>query len=158
MTADGLEHETGGKPSTAAAVHAAQLDKRERKITAFDFGDLWADIRDLGAADTERTAVLTWGSSTGAVREAAERLAAAGHAVRVIAVRLLAPARPADMARALEGVDRAVVVEQSHSRQFHRHLRAHYDLPADLRVLARPGPLLFTPGEIADFVTEETEA
>jgi 2-oxoglutarate ferredoxin oxidoreductase subunit alpha len=40
------------------------------------------------------------------------------------------------------------VVEQSHGAQFHRYLRAHYDLPGEVRVLHRPGPLPIKPGEI----------
>lgn len=149
-TADGLEHEASGKPSTAAAVHAAQLDKRSRKITDHDYGDLWADVQDWPADGAPELALVTWGSTTGAVREAAERLASTGTAVRVIALRLLAPARPDDMRRALAGITRVLVVEQSHSRQFYRYLRAHYDGFEPVEVLARPGPLLFTPGEIAN--------
>jgi 2-oxoglutarate ferredoxin oxidoreductase subunit alpha len=145
--ADGLEHTETGKPSTAAADHAAQLDKRQRKIADFDYGALWADIRGSG-----ELALLTWGSTSTAVREAAERLQARGTAVRVIALRLLAPARPEQFAAALEGVQRVLVVEQSHGRQFWRYLRSYYDIDADLHVLARPGPLLITPGEIVDAV------
>ncbi len=62
--------------------------------------------------------------------------------------RHLLPARPAEMAAALEGVSRALVVEQSHGAQFYRYLRAHYALPADTTVLHRPGPLPIGPGEI----------
>ena len=147
--ADGLEHTETGKPSTAAADHAAQLDKRLRKIEQFDYGDLWADVRGEGT-----TAILTWGSTTAAVREAAERLADAGRGVKVIATRLLLPARPDAMAAALEGVQRVLVVEQSHGRQFHRYLRSYYDIEAEVRNLARPGPLLITPGEIVKSIEE----
>jgi 2-oxoglutarate/2-oxoacid ferredoxin oxidoreductase subunit alpha len=145
--ADGLEHTGRGKPSTAAADHQAQLDKRLRKITGFDYGDLWADIRGAGA-----TAILTWGSSTAAAREAAERLRARGKQVKVIGVRLLSPASPAKLAATLDGVARVLVVEQSHGRQFHHYLRAHYDITASTRVLARPGPLPITPGEIVELI------
>ena len=147
--ADGLEHTETGKPSTAAADHAAQLDKRLRKIEQFDYGDLWADVRGEGT-----TAILTWGSTTAAVREAAERLNDSGRAVKVIATRLLLPARPDAMAAALEGVERVLVVEQSHGRQFHRYLRSYYDIKAEVRNLARPGPLLLTPGEIVKSIEE----
>lgn len=144
--ADGLEHTETGKPSTAAADHAAQLDKRAGKIENFDYGDLWADIRGGG-----KTAILTWGSTAPAAREAANRL---DEDVRVIALRLLMPASPSKLAAALEGVERVLVVEQSHGRQFNRYLRAYYDIEADVRVLARPGPLLITPGEIVRHLEE----
>jgi 2-oxoglutarate ferredoxin oxidoreductase subunit alpha len=144
--ADGLEHTETGKPSTAAADHAAQLDKRAGKIENFNYGELWADIRGSG-----KTAILTWGSTAPAAREAASRM---GEDVRVIALRLLMPASPDKLAAALDGAERVLVVEQSHGRQFHRYLRSYYDIDADVRVLARPGPLLITPGEIVRHLEE----
>jgi 2-oxoglutarate ferredoxin oxidoreductase subunit alpha len=147
--ADGLEHDQRGKPSTAAADHQAQLDKRLRKLADFDFGDCWADIRGKG-----ETAILTWGSSAAVAREAAERLSANGQATRVIALRLLLPASPEKLAAALAGVSRVLVLEQSHGRQFHHYLRAYYDIAAESRTLARPGPLPITPGEIVAYIEE----
>jgi 2-oxoglutarate ferredoxin oxidoreductase subunit alpha len=145
--ADGLEHDERGKPSTAAADHEAQLDKRWRKIASYEFGELWADIRGDGS-----TAILTWGSTTAAAREAAFRLRAAGEPVKVIALRLLLPASPDKLAAALAGVERVLVVEQSHGRQFQRYLRAFYDIDAEIASLARPGPLPITPGEIVEHI------
>ena len=141
--ADGLEHTESGKPSTAAADHLAQLDKRERKISSFDYGDHWADIRGEGA-----TAILTWGSTAAVVREARSRLQAAGHEVKVIALRLLMPASPDKLAQELQGIERVLIVEQSHSRQFYHYLRSYYEITAETRTLARPGPLPITPAEI----------
>jgi 2-oxoglutarate ferredoxin oxidoreductase subunit alpha len=143
--ADGLEHTEDGKPSTAAADHLAQLDKRSRKIHSFDYGKHWADVRGDG-----KTAILTWGSTTTAVREAGTRLQAAGHDVKVIAIRLLLPASPDKLASELEDIERVLIVEQSHSRQFHLYLRAYYDIQAMTHTLARPGPLPITPAEIVD--------
>jgi 2-oxoglutarate ferredoxin oxidoreductase subunit alpha len=94
--------------------------------------------------------VITWGSTTGPVREALSRLQRQGEDIRLIAMRLLAPERPKEMVAALKGVKRLLVVEQSHSKQFHRYLRAAYDLPAEVRVFNRPGPLPFRPREIIE--------
>ena len=141
--ADGLEHAESGKPSTAAADHAAQLDKRQRKIDDFDYGEHWADIRGEGDS-----AIITWGSTTAAVREAMDRLEARGEKVKVIALRLLLPASPDKLDAALAGVKRVLVVEQSHGKQFYRYLRAFYELPEATLSEARPGPLPITPGEI----------
>ena len=145
--ADGLEHDQRGKPSTAAADHQIQLDKRLRKLADFEFGEHWADIRGQG-----EIAILTWGSSAAAAREAAERLRVRGHAVKIIALRLLLPASPERLADALEGVNRVLVVEQSHGRQFYHYLRAFYEIEGRIGILARPGPLPITPGEIVDRV------
>jgi 2-oxoglutarate ferredoxin oxidoreductase subunit alpha len=148
-TADGLTHSERGIPTSGAADHLTQLDKRRNKLEHFNFGDHWASIEGTGDF-----AVITWGSLTGAAREATGRAAADGFDTRLVAPRLLAPARPQQMAAALEGAKRILVVEQTHGGQFHKYLRAHYDLPASVRVLNRPGPLPITAGEIHRAITD----
>jgi 2-oxoglutarate ferredoxin oxidoreductase subunit alpha len=148
-TADGLTHNERGIPTSGAKDHQAQLDKRASKLTEFVYGDHWATIEGTGDL-----ALVTWGSLTGAAREAIARAAGDGIEVTLIAPRLLAPAQPERFAAALQGKKRVLVVEQSHSGQFHRYLRAHYDLPRDVRVLNRPGPLPIKAGEIHRAITE----
>jgi 2-oxoglutarate/2-oxoacid ferredoxin oxidoreductase subunit alpha len=148
-TADGLTHAETGTPTSGAADHLAQLDKRRDKLDHFNFGDHWASVEGTGDL-----ALITWGSLTGAAREAARRAATDGLDVRMIAPRLLAPVQPERLAAALEGVKRILVVEQTHGGQFHRYLRAHYDLPAPVRVFNRPGPLPITAGEIHRAITD----
>ena len=142
-TADGLTHSERGTPTSGAGDHLAQLDKRRDKLANFNFGDHWASVEGTGDL-----AIITWGSLTGAAREAARRAASDGFEVRVIAPRLLTPVQPERLSAALEGVKRILVIEQTHSAQFHKYLRAHYDLPAPVRVFHRPGPLPITAGEI----------
>jgi 2-oxoglutarate ferredoxin oxidoreductase subunit alpha len=148
-TADGLTHTERGTPTSGAADHLTQLDKRRNKLECFNFGEHWATIEGSGPL-----AVLVWGSLTGAAREAIGRAAADGTEIRLIAPRLLSPVQPARLATALDGVDRILVVEQSHGAQFHHYLRAHHDLPASVRVLNRPGPLPITASEIYRGITE----
>jgi 2-oxoglutarate ferredoxin oxidoreductase subunit alpha len=139
-TADGLEHNEKGTPSSQAADHRAQMEKRARKLSTLDPGDAWASVEGAG-----ETAVVTFGSCTGPVREA---LARSGRDIRLVSLRLLAPAQPERLKKALEGVKRVVVVEQNHSGQFLRYLRGEYDLPGEVVSLRRPGPLPFRPEEI----------
>ena len=148
-TADGLEHTEGGIPSSQARDHSAQLDKRERKLNQYDYGRWWADIEGDGEA-----AVITFGSATAPVREAVARVAARGMNVRVIAMRLLAPALPEQLAEALDGVTRVLVVEQNHGAQFYRYLRSMFDLPGKPASFHRPGPLPLRPGELTDTILE----
>lgn len=150
-TADGLEHNETGTPSSQASDHKAQLDKRLRKLTGFNYGEHWAEISGDEDADT---AIVTWGSSAGPAREALERLRADGHAVRLVAVRLISPVQPEKFARALAGVSRVLVVEQTHSGQFYRYLRAQYDLPREVKALYNPGPLPVRPGDIVDQIAQ----
>jgi 2-oxoglutarate ferredoxin oxidoreductase subunit alpha len=142
-TADGLTHTERGIPTSGAADHQAQLDKRRDKLERFDYGDHWATIEGDGDV-----AVLTWGSLTGAGREAIARAEAEGVKATLVAPRLLFPVQPARLAAALAGKRRIVIVEQSHSGQFHRYLRAHYELPGTVSVVNRPGPLPIRVGEI----------
>ena len=139
-TADGLEHNERGTPSSQASDHLAQMEKRARKLASFDPGEAWASIEGEG-----ETAVITFGSCTGAVREA---LAGKSKGVKLISLRLLSPAQPERLKKALEGVKRVLVVEQNHSGQFLHYLKGEYELPAEVRSLRRPGPLPFRPGEI----------
>ena len=148
-TAEGLTHTERGTPTSGAGDHLAQLDKRRDKLDNFNYGDHWASVEGTGDL-----AIVTWGSLTGAAREAAALAAADGIDVRLVAPRLLAPVRPEQMAAALDGIKRILVVEQTHGAQFHKYLRAHYDLPAPARPLHRPGPLPITAGEIYRAITE----
>lgn len=142
-TADGLTHTERATPTSGADDHLAQLDKRRDKLDHFNFGDHWASVEGTGDL-----AVITWGSLTGAAREAIGRAAADGIDARMVAPRLLTPVLPEQMSTALAGVKRILVVEQTHGGQFNKFLRAHYDLPAPVRVFNRPGPLPITAGEI----------
>jgi 2-oxoglutarate ferredoxin oxidoreductase subunit alpha len=142
-TADGLEHSERGIPSSGSGDHRTQLAKRERKLFAHDYGTQWADIEGDGAL-----AVITFGSCTGAVREAIARARADGIDARLVSMRLLAPARPKLLAAALEGVERVLVVEQNHGGQFLRYLRAEFDLPREVRSYRHPGPLPMRPEEV----------
>jgi 2-oxoglutarate ferredoxin oxidoreductase subunit alpha len=142
-TADGLEHGERGTPSSQGVDHLAQLDKRLRKLEQFEYGSSWADIEGDGDL-----AVITFGSCTGVLREALARARSDGVRARLVSLRLLSPAQPARLSEALEGVRRVIVIEQNHTGQFFRHLRAEYDLPGEVSSLRRPGALQFNPAEI----------
>ena len=148
-TADGLAHDERGIPSSGATHHVAQLEKRERKINSFDYGRHWAEIRGEGPR-----ALITWGSVSGAVNEAMRRLDPDGRTLRSIAIRLLAPARPAALAAALDGCEEALVIEQNQSGQLFSYLHGHFGLGVPARSLHRPGPLPLRPAELEAAIDE----
>jgi len=152
-TADGLEHNERGTPSSQPSDHLAQMDKRARKLAQLDPGEAWASVEGEG-----ETALVTFGSCTGPAREALARARAAGAKIRLVSLRLLAPAQPQRLTRALEGVKRVLVLEQNHSGQFLRYLRGEYDLPGEVKSLRRPGPLPFRPAEIHAALTQWSHA
>ena len=142
-TADGLEHTERGIPSSQANDHRSSSTSACASWTQHDYGPRWADVE----GDAE-LAVITFGSTTGAVREAAARAAAARRGPRLVSLRLLAPLRTEALAQALQGVRQVLVVEQNHGGQLLRYLRSRFDLPGRASGLHRPGPLPLRPGEL----------
>ncbi len=148
-TADGLEHSERGTPSSQAADHVAQLGKRRRKLELHDYGALWADIEGAG-----EFAVVTFGSSTGPVREALARLPGHIPPIRLVSLRLLAPLPRDRLSEALAGVHKLLVIEQNESGQLFHYLRGVADLPPESSSLRKPGGQQFNPGEIAQHLIE----
>ena len=148
-TADGLTHTEAGIPSSQSRDHCVQLDKRERKLMKHDYGSRWADIEGDGPL-----AVITFGSSTGPVREAVQRAAAQGLKVRLLSLRLLSPLQSEVFDKALAGVERVMVIEQNHGAQLLRYLRSLVDLPARPVSFHRPGPLPLRPAEVCAALLE----
>lgn len=149
-TADGLEHNERGTPSSMAADHRQQLNKRLNKLEAFDYGDDWAEIEGQGDE-----CIITWGSSAGVAKEAARELKRQGREVRVIAIRLLAPLQRRKLSQAMEGATRILVVEQNHGGQLFHYLRAQGVLPGRAESLAQPGPLPLRSGRIIRSLSAE---
>jgi 2-oxoglutarate ferredoxin oxidoreductase subunit alpha len=151
-TADGLEHNEKGTPSSMAADHKVQLTRRSDKLTQADYGEHWAEIE---AADesVDDYLLLTWGSASGVVSEAAGRLRDQGHTVTVVAVRLLMPLPLQSMKSAVSGAKKILVVEHNYSAQFYHYLMGLGAISADASSLARPGPLPLRPGEIVAAMT-----
>jgi 2-oxoglutarate/2-oxoacid ferredoxin oxidoreductase subunit alpha len=154
-TADGLEHAERGTPSSQATDHFAQLDKRRGKLEGWDYGEQWAAVEGDPAAEC---AIVTFGSCTGPVREGLARAAQDGVAARLVSLRLLAPLPAGRLATALAGAARVLVVEQNHSAQLYKYLRAECDLPGRVTSLHRAGALQFQPGEIHRHLLEWSRA
>jgi 2-oxoglutarate ferredoxin oxidoreductase subunit alpha len=81
--------------------HDAQLEKRDRKLRNFDYGDDWAEITGDG-----KIAVISWGSTGGTVREAVSQIDPEGNKIRLMVIRLLSPAQPEIFKKALENTEK----------------------------------------------------
>ncbi len=133
----GLEHNEKGWPSSSGTLHQVMSEKRARKLPLI--AEEAGFVRIYGDGDAE-LAVLAWGSSKGAVREAVERARKQGMKVKAIVPQLLFPVPARALDEALKGVERALVVELSFTAQFYRYLRAFYDgLPKETYSYARAG-------------------
>jgi len=146
-TADGLEHNEHGTPSSMASDHAAQMNKRLKKITDFDYGEHWSQIEGQG-----EIAIISWGSTTASCREAGARLRENNIPTRVISLRLLMPLNVEGLNKALAACRDIVIVEQNQSGQLFSYLQSEKVITQDARLYARPGPLPIRPGEITNFI------
>ncbi len=149
FTADGLEHDERGTPSARDSDHQLQLEKRQRKLTDFDYGGDWGACEGDG-----EVALVCFGSASTAVAEAAERLREGGIGARTVALRLLAPLQREALADALRGSEHVVVVEQNHGAQLLRYLRSQMDFEQALHSYAIAGPVPLSGERIAAHVAE----
>tara|TARA_R110001592_G_scaffold357416_1_gene660597 strand:- start:166645 stop:168381 length:1737 start_codon:yes stop_codon:yes gene_type:complete len=149
FTADGLEHNEKGTPSARQSDHQRQLEKRAHKLAGFEFGSDWARVEGDGAV-----ALLSFGSSSAAVAEAAELLTERGVLSRVISLRLLAPLQTAALSTALAGCEHVMVVEQNHGKQLFRYLRGQFDFAQPVHSYAMAGPVPLAAENIAQAVLE----
>jgi 2-oxoglutarate ferredoxin oxidoreductase subunit alpha len=149
FTADGLEHNEQGTPSARQSDHQQQLEKRQHKLIAFDFGEDWAELKGNGSV-----ALVSFGSSAAAVTEASALLSDRGVDCRVISLRLLSPLQKAALTEALAGCDWIIVVEQNHGGQLFRYLKGEMDFQQKVRSYAMAGPVPLSSQNIAQRVLE----
>jgi 2-oxoglutarate ferredoxin oxidoreductase subunit alpha len=148
------EHDERGNLISDVSTHPPtrrrMVDKRARKLAAL--------ARELpppaleGPPDADVT-LVGWGSTHGVLREARRLLAERGVPANQLQVRYLVPFQQAEVAAILSGARRTLVVENSASGQFARHLRAETGHDADGRILKYDGEP-FTPAEVAGAVED----
>jgi 2-oxoglutarate ferredoxin oxidoreductase subunit alpha len=149
---NGLEHDEQGRPSSMYTTHETMNAKRYRKLEAIAkkyplFYRFGPENPDLG--------ILCWGSSTGVVREAVDRLTARGYRVAAFSPRILMPLPVAEIQKFVDAAKNVLVVELSFAGQFHKYLRSETDLPMGrTTVYARSGGKNLTVTEVMEKALE----
>jgi len=108
-----------------------------------------------GPADAEVT-LIGWGSTWGVLAEAVERLNREGLSTNHLQIKFLVPFHAAEVGALLRGSRRIVVVENNHSGQFARHLRAETGIAAHGHIRKFDGEP-FEPKHIVGAVREIVE-
>ncbi len=143
--AAGIEHNEHGAPTASGAVHAKMNEKRFHKLDPLKHRrDLFSIEGDPGAA----LALVSWGSTAGACREAFEMARAEGLAVKLLVARLLFPVAEEIYRDFFKSVRAGLVVESSHQGQLYRLLRMYVDVPQGVRSLCRGGANPFAAREV----------
>jgi 2-oxoglutarate ferredoxin oxidoreductase subunit alpha len=126
------------------------VDKRARKMAAAA-ADLPAPTL-VGPADAEVT-LVGWGSTWGVLTEAVQRLNQDGIPANHLQIKFLVPFPAAHVAALLSTAKRIIIVENNHSGQFARHLRAETGIAADSHIRKYDGEP-FEPAQIVAAATE----
>ena len=130
------------------AVHEQMNAKRHRKLAAI--ARKYPLFRRYGPARA-KLGIICWGSSEGVIRDALERMD--DPRVAAFVPRMLSPLPTAELQAFVDGCEDILIVELSHSAQFHRVLRTEIDLPRGrTHVHARSGCKPLTVEEVVDAV------
>ena len=125
VASTGDEHDESGHISEDAEIRTGMVDKRWKKMEGLGAPGLEADIQE-GAT----TVLLGWGSTYGAIREAAERLRTEGEKVSWIQLHRLWPFPSEELTELLRGQDKIVVVEGNSMGQMARLMRMETGIQA----------------------------
>lgn len=124
--------------------------KRARKME-FVVDDLPAPILS-GPADADVT-LVGWGSTWGVVADAVERLNRQGIAANHLQIEFLVPFHAEEVGSLLRAGRTVIVVENNHTGQFARHLRAETGIVADAHIRKFDGEP-FEPNQIVGAVKD----
>jgi 2-oxoglutarate ferredoxin oxidoreductase subunit alpha len=134
---NGLEHDELGRPNSGFVMHETMNAKRYRKLEAI--GKKYTMFEQYGPPRAE-LGILCWGSAAGPVREAVEKLNAAGARVAAFVPRMLMPLPVLEIESFIAACDSILIVELSFSKQFYQYLRTAVDLPRNrTTVFSRSG-------------------
>ena len=141
----GIEHNAHGDPTASGRIHQLMNEKRVRKFDRLKRRD---DLYSIEGDATAPFALVSWGSTAGACREALQLATAEGLRVKLLIPYLLYPVNEGLYRRFFSGVKAGLVVEQSYLGQLHRVLRMEIDVPAGVSSFCRSGANPFAPAEI----------
>jgi len=147
--ATGLEHDESGNPSYAPENHEAMSAKRFAKLKAVakDFPPVEIDGDTDTAADL---GVICWGSTTGAVREAIQRLREEGITVKGFYPRLMWPMQVDAYEHFAASCCKVLVAEVNHQGQLAHFIRAETSIEPISYTICCGMP--FTPAMIVEKV------
>jgi 2-oxoglutarate ferredoxin oxidoreductase subunit alpha len=135
---------------TNEAIRRKMQEKRMAKIEAIRQRLTPPQLE--GPTEAEVT-LVGWGSTWGAIHEAAEQLTEAGTTANHLHIKYLFPFQAEEVTNLLSRGQRIIVVEVNSSGQFARHLRAETGIKADATVLKYAGEP-FAPGYITHAVQD----
>jgi len=158
--ATGNEHNQAGHISEDPDNRVHQVDRRNQKLASIR-EELDADdgVRNTpyGPEDAD-FGVLAWGTQTGTVEEAVDRLLEDGHSVKALGVSEMVPFPTEELTAFIESVDEVLVVEMNSTAQFRGHVQRYLGRYGEkLSSLLKYNGNPFEPSEIVEGVEIELD-
>jgi 2-oxoglutarate/2-oxoacid ferredoxin oxidoreductase subunit alpha len=151
VVVDSDEHTPDGHITEDHGVRVAMVEKRNRKIETMRKDFL---APHLEGPENPELLLVGWGSTRGAMLEAAQRLAEEGESVGVMSFRQLWPLDPGQFLSVFEKAGRVVMVEGNYSGQFAGIVRKETGYTPDAHIRRYDG-LPFTAGYIVRALKEQ---
>lgn len=147
--ATGIERDEVGMPSYDPENHQLNMRKRQKKLERAAIED--AEFEQYGVEDA-RIGIISWGSTTGAVREAVQLAVSRGLKVTSLHPKLLFPPPKQRIGEWLSKLRDVIVVEVNQTGQYQHILQAEFGRIMDS--LHKATGLPFTPEEILAKIEE----
>lgn len=128
FVSSGLEHDEYGAPAYTPANRAKMTAKRFRKLDTLA-RELDANGNGrFDAVDGAEVGVIGWGSTEGPIQEALSKLNGKGGRVAHMHPKVLMPLATKKVEAFVKPLKKLIVIEENHTSQFSKHLRANVDL------------------------------
>ncbi len=151
VVTDSDEHDEEGHITEDAEMRTRMVLKRQRKFDGLQRG---ADEPEITLRPKSEFSLVGWGSTRGAIREAAEILEAEGIPVNVLHLTMLWPFPAEAVTRALAHSPRTIVIENNAAGQLARLIRAETGIKAHRSILKFDGRT-FAPQYIVNALKRE---
>lgn len=130
-TAEGLEHDEAGHPNWNPENHMTMTEKRFRKLQiALRYDEYYPGFQGYRwfGPDRAQVGVIAWGSTAGAVREAAELAEGEGISVSVLHISMLYPLHKGVVCRFIRSMNHVLLPELNYTGQFAHLVRGETGL------------------------------
>ena len=152
--ATGAEHGRTGKVSESATNRNRMMKRRFKKLEKLEIGGEAVPGVDYSGPNNPDTLLISYGSTIGAVREAADNLRAEGMSVGVCQVRVLNPLPAADLTRLVESAKNAIVIENNFHGQLAYLMRANRVPFQNVQSLLKYDGTLFRGDEVTEKINQ----
>ena len=151
VVTDSDEHDEAGHLIEDAGIRTNMMKKRMKKLQGLK-NEMPIPGTD-GAKKTDNL-IIGWGSTAGAIAEAAEMLKEAGHSVSTLFINGIWPFPVQAVTKALKNAGQSYVVENNATGQLAHLIRGETGISIDTKILKYNGRP-FTPAEIVEKVKKE---